>query len=36
MTDHISAVYDEKNIDLSWLIGSSANYDENQKGQQCD
>ena len=29
MTDHTSEVYVENDIELLWLIGSGANYDEN-------
>ena len=36
MTDRTSAVYIENEIELSWLIGLGAVYDENQIGQQHD
>ena len=29
MTDHTSEVYVENDIELLWLIGSGANYDEH-------
>lgn len=29
MTDHMSLVYAENDIELSWLIESSVDYDEN-------
>ena len=36
MTNHISVVYAKNETDLSWLIGSGANCDENHIGQLCD
>ena len=31
--DPIATIYDENEIELSWLIGLGADYDENQTGQ---
>ena len=31
--DLIATIYDENEIELSWLIGLGADYDENQIGQ---
>ena len=36
LIDHLGAVYTKIEIELSWLIGLGANYDENQIGQRCD
>ena len=36
VTNHIGAVYIENNTELSWSIGSSGIYTENQIGQHCD
>ena len=36
MINHIGAIYHENEIELSWLIGSGAVYEKNQKGQQHD
>ena len=34
--NHLGAFYIENNIELSWLIGFGAIYDENQIRQWCD
>ena len=36
MTDHIDQVYIENETELSWPIGPSTIYDENQIRQQHD
>ena len=36
MSNHTSAIYTEKETELSWPIGPSAVCDENQLGIQCD
>ena len=36
VTNHTSIVYAKNEIKLSWFIGSSAIYDQNQTGQQHD
>ena len=34
--DRIGAVYTKNDIELSWLIESGTDCDENKKGQLCD
>lgn len=36
VTNHTSAVYAEKETDLSWQIEPSVDYDENHIGQRYD
>ena len=36
MVNHTSAIYIEHNIELSWSIESSANYDEYHLGELRD
>ena len=34
--NHTTTAYDKNDIELSWSIASSGDYDENQIGQLCD